>query len=37
MIDIVDVSLRSDDLLSVIDDTIKKKDKVKVFWMQEGI
>ncbi len=36
-IDIVDVFRRSDDLLSVIDDTIKKKDKVKVFWMQEGI
>jgi uncharacterized protein len=36
-IDIVDVFRRSDDLLSVIDDTIKKKDEVKVFWMQEGI
>jgi uncharacterized protein len=36
-IDIVDVFRRSDDLLSVIDDTIKKKNEVKVFWMQEGI
>ncbi len=36
-IDIVDVFRRSDDLLSVIDDVIKKKDRIKVFWMQEGI
>jgi uncharacterized protein len=36
-IDIVDVFRRSDDVLSVIDDAIKKKVEIKVFWMQEGI
>ncbi|MDQ6667452.1 MAG: CoA-binding protein [Thermoproteota archaeon] len=36
-IDIVDVFRRSEDVLSVIDDAIKKKDGIKVIWMQSGI
>ena len=36
-IDIVDVFRRSEDVLAVIDDAIKKKDEIKVIWMQSGI
>ena len=36
-IDIVDVFRRSEDVPSVIDDAIKKKDGIKVIWMQSGI
>jgi predicted CoA-binding protein len=36
-IDIVDVFRRSEDVLSVIDDAIKKKDGIQVIWMQSGI
>ena len=36
-IDIVDVFRRSEELPSVIDDAIKKKDGIKVIWMQAGI
>jgi predicted CoA-binding protein len=36
-IDIVDVFRRSEDVPVVINDAIKKKDGIKVFWMQLGI
>ena len=36
-IDIVDIFRRSEDVPSVIDDAIKKKDGIKVIWMQSGI
>jgi predicted CoA-binding protein len=36
-IDIVDIFRKSEDVPTVIDDAIKKKDDVKVIWMQEGI
>jgi uncharacterized protein len=36
-IDIVDVFRRSEDVPAVIDDAIKKKDEIKVIWMQSGI
>jgi predicted CoA-binding protein len=36
-IDIVDVFRRSDDTLTVVDDVLKKKDGIKVIWMQLGI
>jgi predicted CoA-binding protein len=36
-IDIVDIFRKPEDVPSVIDDAIKKKDDVKVIWMQEGI
>jgi uncharacterized protein len=36
-IDIVDVFRRSEDVTAVIDDAIKKKDEIKVIWMQSGI
>jgi uncharacterized protein len=36
-IDIVDVFRRSEDVPAVLDDVIKKKDGIKVFWMQLGI
>jgi uncharacterized protein len=36
-IDIVDVFRKSEDVLGVIDDVLKKKDGIKVFWMQLGI
>ena len=36
-IDIVDVFRRSEDVPAVIDDALKKKDGIKVFWMQLGI
>jgi len=36
-IDIVDVFRKSEDILAVIDDVLKKKDEIKVFWMQLGI
>jgi uncharacterized protein len=36
-IDIVDVFRRSEDVPTVIDDAIKKKDQIKVIWMQSGI
>ena len=35
-IDIVDIFRRSEDVPSVVEDTLKKED-VKVIWMQEGI
>jgi uncharacterized protein len=35
-IDIVDIFRRSEDVLSVVEDTLKKED-IKVIWMQEGI
>jgi predicted CoA-binding protein len=35
-IDIVDIFRRSEDVPSVVEDTIKKED-IKVIWMQEGI
>lgn len=35
--DIVDVFRRSEDVPAVIDDAIKKKDEIKVIWMQSGI
>jgi uncharacterized protein len=35
-IDIVDIFRRSEDVLSVVEDTIKKEG-IKVIWMQEGI
>ena len=37
-IDIVDVFRRSEDIPAVLDDALKrKKDEIKVFWMQSGI
>jgi predicted CoA-binding protein len=36
-IDIVDIFRRSEDVPAVIEDAIKKKDEIKVIWMQTGI
>src|SRR5215212_10251087 len=36
-IDIVDVFRKSEDIPAVVDDILKKKDGIKVFWMQLGI
>jgi uncharacterized protein len=36
-IDIVDVFRKSEDIPAVLDDALKKKDGIKVFWMQLGI
>jgi predicted CoA-binding protein len=36
-IDIVDIFRRSEDVPAVIDDTLNKKDEIKVIWMQSGI
>jgi uncharacterized protein len=36
-IDIVDVFRKSEDVPGVIDDVLKKKDGIKVFWMQLGM
>src|SRR5918912_1529422 len=36
-IDIVDVFRKSEDIPAVADDALKKKDGIKVFWMQLGI
>jgi predicted CoA-binding protein len=36
-IDIIDVFRKSEDVPGVIDDVLKKKDGIKVFWMQLGI
>jgi uncharacterized protein len=36
-IDIVDVFRKSEDVPSVLDDALKKKDGIKVFWNQLGI
>ena len=36
-IDIVDVFRRSEDIPAVIEDVLKKKDGIKVLWMQHGI
>jgi predicted CoA-binding protein len=36
-IDIVDVFRKSEDIPAVVDDILKKKDVVKVLWMQIGI
>ena len=36
-IDVVDVFRKSEDIPAVIDDVLRKKDGIKVFWMQLGI
>lgn len=36
-IDVVDIFRRSEDVPPIIEDAIKKKDRIKVIWMQEGI
>jgi uncharacterized protein len=36
-VDVVDIFRKSEDVPPVIDDAIKKKDKIKVIWMQSGI
>jgi uncharacterized protein len=36
-IDIVDVFRKSEDVPAVVEDALKKKDGIKVFWMQLGI
>jgi len=36
-IDIVDVFRKSEDIPAVVNDVLKKKDGIKVFWMQLGI
>src|SRR5919199_6126341 len=36
-IDIVEVFRKSEDIPAVVDDALKKKDGIKVFWMQLGI
>ena len=35
--DVVDVFRKSEDMPAVADDALKKKDGIKVFWMQLGI
>jgi uncharacterized protein len=35
--DIVDVFRKSEDVPAVVEDALKKKDGIKVFWMQLGI
>jgi uncharacterized protein len=36
-IEVVDVFRKSEDIPAVIDDVLRKKDGIKVFWMQLGI
>jgi uncharacterized protein len=36
-IDIVDIFRKSEDIPAVVDDVLKKKDGIKVLWMQLGI
>jgi predicted CoA-binding protein len=36
-IDIVDIFRKSEDISAVVDDVLKKKDGIKVLWMQLGI
>jgi uncharacterized protein len=36
-IDVVDIFRRSEDVPPITEDAIKKKDRIKVIWMQEGI
>ena len=36
-IDIVDVFRKSEDIPAVIDDVLKKKEGIKLFWMKLGI
>ena len=36
-VDIVDVFRKSEDVPAVVDDALKKKDGIKVLWMQLGI
>jgi len=36
-VDIVDIFRKSEDVPTVVEDAIKKKDQIKVIWMQEGI
>jgi uncharacterized protein len=36
-VDIVDIFRKSEDVPSVVDDAIRKKDQIRVIWMQEGI
>ena len=36
-VDIVDVFRKSEDIPAVVNDVLKKKDGIKVFWMQLGI
>jgi len=36
-IDVVDIFRKSEDVPAVVDDAIKKKDGIKVIWMQSGI
>jgi predicted CoA-binding protein len=37
LIDIVYIIRNSEDIPAVVDDVLKKKDGIKVFWMQLGI
>ena len=36
-VDVVDIFRKSEDIPPVIQDAIKKKDEIKVIWMQSGI
>ena len=36
-VDIVDIFRKSEDVPTVVEDAIEKKDQIKVIWMQEGI
>jgi uncharacterized protein len=36
-VDIVDIFRKSEDVPTVVEDAIKKKDQIRVIWMQEGI
>jgi predicted CoA-binding protein len=36
-VDVVDIFRKSEDIPPVIDDAIKKKNEIKLIWMQEGI
>ena len=36
-VDVVDIFRKSEDVPTVIDDALNRKDDIKVIWMQEGI
>jgi uncharacterized protein len=36
-VDVVDIFRKSEDVPSVVDDALNRKDHIKVIWMQEGI
>ena len=36
-VDVVDVFRKSEDVPSIVDDAINRKNQIKILWMQEGI